>query len=137
MNRRTALKLMALGLGAGMTKLANAEAAVDKRLSDESAVIRGNTEFATDLYAKLREKPGNLFFSPYSISTALAMTTAGARDQTLEQMTKTLHFTLGQERLHPAFAALLWELNAGGKPRGYQISMANALWGQKRLRLPQ
>ena len=44
---------------------------------------------------------------------------------------KPLHFLLGQERLHPAFAALLWELNAGGKPRGYQISMANALWGQK------
>jgi serpin B len=94
-------------------------------------VARGNNQFAFELYAKLREKDGNLFFSPYSLETALAMTSAGARGETLEQMNKTLHFTLNQERLHPAFAALIKRINGDDKKRGYQLSTANALWGQK------
>src|SRR5208282_3777659 len=45
-------------------------------------LVDGNTAFACDLYAQLRKSPGNLFFSPYSVSTALAMTYAGARGDT-------------------------------------------------------
>ena len=97
-----------------------------------AAVVRGNNAFALDLYAKLRAEDGNLFFSPYSISTALAMTYAGARGDTADEMDKTLHFTLPQERLHPAFAALIKAVNGDAdKKRGYQLSTANALWGQK------
>ena len=55
-------------------------------------VVQGNNQFAIDIYARLRQQPGNLFFSPYSLSTALAMTYAGARGETAEQMAKTLHF---------------------------------------------
>jgi serpin B len=110
-------------------KKAPAETAQVK--TDRTAVVKGNTEFAFNLYARLREKPGNLFLSPYSISTALAMTSAGARGKTLDEMNQVLRFSVGQERLHPAFASLLWELNAGGQPRGYQLRVANALWGQK------
>ena len=50
------------------------------------ALVNGNTVFACDLYAQLRNSPGNLFFSPYSVSTALAMTYAGARGNTETQM---------------------------------------------------
>jgi serpin B len=96
-----------------------------------AAVAKGNNQFAFELYAKLRQQKGNLFFSPYSISTALAMTSAGARGETLEQMNKTLHFTLDQDRLHPAFATLVKQVNGDGEKRGYQLSTANALWGQK------
>ena len=71
---------------------------------DRTDVVRGDTQFALDLYAKLRGQDGNLFFSPYSISTALAMTRAGARGETAEQMDKVLHFTLPQDKLNPAFA---------------------------------
>jgi hypothetical protein len=46
------------------------------------STVDGNTAFALDLYQKLKDRPGNLFFSPYSISTSLAMTYAGARGQT-------------------------------------------------------
>ena len=85
-----------------------------------SEVVHGNNQFAVDLYAKLREQPGNLFFSPASISTALAMTYAGARGQTAEQMAKVLHFPAHQEKLHQAFAAIQRGLNArrgqGGLP---------------------
>jgi serpin B len=98
--------------------------------ADRAAVVKGDTEFALDLYGKLRSREGNLFLSPFSISTALAMTSAGARGKTLEQMTSTLHLP-DQRRLHPALAALMRQVNAGGAKRGYQLSTANALWGQK------
>ncbi len=97
--------------------------------TDMAALVKGNTEFAIDLYGKLRDKPGNLFFSPFSVSTALGMTSAGAKAQTLTQMNNTMHFTLDQARLHPAFASALAQLNADKK--GCQLSVANALWGQK------
>ncbi len=72
-----------------------------------------------DLYAKLKKQEGNLFFSPYSISTALAMTYAGARGNTEKQMADVLHFELDRERLHPAFKGLIDRLNARGMEGAY------------------
>jgi serpin B len=101
--------------------------------ADGPALVKGNTQFACDLYAQLRASDGNVVYSPYSISTALAMTYAGARTKTAEQMAQVLHFTLPQERLHPAAGALIRDLSgtAQGKKRNYQLYVANALWGQK------
>jgi serine protease inhibitor len=98
---------------------------------DQGALVTGNTEFALDLYAKLRTEEGNLFLSPYSISTALAMTYAGARGETERQMAEVLHFTLGQERQHPAFAALESSVRAASDGPGCTLHVANALWGQQ------
>lgn len=95
------------------------------------SVVKGNNAFALELYAKLKAQEGNLFLSPYSISTALAMTYAGARGNTAAQMAKVLHFELEEARLHRAFQKLINQLNAQGKKGGYQLSVANALWGQK------
>ena len=97
--------------------------------ADQAAVVQGNNAFAVELYSQLRNQPGNLFFSPESISTALAMTYAGARGDTAAQMAKTLHFTLPPERLHPAMGALLANLNATHTV--YQLRVANALWAQQ------
>jgi serpin B len=99
--------------------------------ADQTALVKGNDSFATDLYARLSSQPGNLFFSPYSISAALGMTYLGARGETADQMASTLHFTLDQDRLLGAFSSLRQQLNHGGKPRKYQLHVANALWGQK------
>lgn len=99
------------------------------RADDLADLIRGNNQFAVDLHGQLRLKKGNLFYSPFSISTALAMTSAGARGKTLEQMTDTLHL-IGQKNLHPAVGDLLKDVNDPDR-KGYQISVANALWGQK------
>jgi serpin B len=96
---------------------------------DQAAVVEGNNAFAVDLYGQLRKRSGNLFFSPESISTALAMTYAGARGDTASQMANTLHFTLPPERLHPAMGGLLSDLNAVHD--GYQLRVANALWAQQ------
>jgi serpin B len=130
MNRRTSLKLMALGLGMGLTNRARAQTVVNKGAADELPVSKGITEFAMDLYARLRDEKGSLFFSPYSVSTALAMTYAGARGQTALEMAKTLHFTLDQGHLHRAYAALGANLQTTGKKAGTDLYIANALWGQ-------
>jgi serpin B len=103
--------------------------------ADLRDLAHDNTAFAVDLYrALLKDNQGNLIFSPYSISLALAMTYAGARGQTEQQMAQTLHFTLPQARLHPAFNALDLALSPGGTGAAsdqFQLSIANSLWGQK------
>ncbi len=94
--------------------------------ADRAEAVKGNNAFALALYGRLRAQPGNLFFSPESVSTALAMTYAGARGDTAVEMATTLHFTLPPDRLHPAMGALLNGLNAPHD--AYQLSVANALW---------
>jgi serpin B len=63
---------------------------------DLATLVDGNSEFAFDLYQVLGDSGGNLFYSPYSISQALAMTYAGARGDTEKQMADTLNFLLSQ-----------------------------------------
>lgn len=98
---------------------------------DPAAVVEGNNGFAVDLYRQLDKKDGNLFFSPYSISNALAMTYAGARGNTAKEMGTAMHFDLEAARFHPAFAALSREWQGPVKGRKYQLKIANRLWGQK------
>ncbi|UCE99594.1 MAG: serpin family protein [Planctomycetota bacterium] len=101
------------------------------RQTDKQMIVEGNNRFALDLYEKLQKQEGNLFFSPFSISTALAMTYAGARGETEKQMSKLLHFSLSGEKVHSTFGALLKDLNARGEKGGYELTVANALWGQR------
>ncbi|MGD9098925.1 MAG: serpin family protein [Anaerolineae bacterium] len=97
--------------------------------ADLADLVDGNSAFAFDLYQALRGQKGNLFYSPYSISLALAMTYAGARGETARQMAETLRFGLAQERLHPAFNALDLKLT-GPHTEGFELNIANSLWGQ-------
>jgi len=94
-------------------------------------VVKGNSNFGFDLYQELKDVEGNLFFSPYSISTALAMTYAGARGQTEKEMAQVLHFSLKQELLHSSFSKLQSELNAIQNKGQIKLSIANSLWAQK------
>ena len=106
---------------------------------DEAAnLAENNNRFAFDLYQALQDQSGNLFFSPYSISAALAMTYAGAEGRTAEEMAQTLYFPLDQGDLHSSFNALDQYLaalaegedpNEAGDP--FQLRIANALWGQE------
>jgi serpin B len=121
--------LLALAAVAAAVPSRAEEKPVDKK--DLTALVRGNNQAAFDLYAKLRGQEGNLIFSPYSISTALGMTFAGAGGETAEQMAKALHFDLDRAKLNAAFGSLIKEINGDGKERGYQLSTANALWAQK------
>jgi serpin B len=113
------------------------ETAPDVSETDLALLIEGNSAFAFELYQALREEEGNLFYSPHSISVALAMTYAGARNETAEQMATTLQFLLEQERLHPAFNWLDAELASRGEGaegkdgKGFRLNIVNAIWGQK------
>jgi serine protease inhibitor/ankyrin repeat protein len=94
-------------------------------------VVQDNSAFAFDLYQQLRSSKGNLFFSPYSISTALAMTYAGARGNTEKQMAETLHFSLPQKNLHPTFAELQGGLKKLQEAGNVKLCIANSLWPQR------
>ena len=98
---------------------------------DMEIQVRDNSAFAVDLYGKLCASEGNIFFSPYSISTALAMTCAGARGNTEKEMAETLKFSLGRDCLHPAFAYIESELSGIQKSGNLELAIANSLWPQK------
>jgi len=81
-------------------------------------LVRGNTDFAFDLYR--RQPAGNVFFSPHSVSTAMAMVAAGARGATAEEIENAMHFPFGGARLAEAWTALLDD--------GRDVVVANAMW---------
>lgn len=102
---------------------------------DLAALVAGNNALACDLYAQLKGQNGNLFFSPFSVSTALAMTYAGAKGATATQMAQALHFTLAPAALHPAFAALADRIRAVEAAGHVKLSVANSLWPQRNFPL--
>ncbi len=98
-------------------------------LSANSTVVEGNNHFATDLYSQLKDNGGNVFFSPFSISTALAMTYEGARGQTAEEMSAVLHLPANSTVRRDDYAALLASINSGNN--NYELKTANDLWIQE------
>ena len=97
---------------------------------DVRTVARGANAFAVKLYSQIAGSEGNLFFSPYSISSALTMTYVGARGRTAEQMAGVLSLTLPPDKLYPALLELTADFNA--KDKVHKLYIANALWGQAR-----
>jgi len=129
----TMIRLLSAGLLSVLTfiGLPNSITAEAENCQDTEIVVKGNSAFAFGLYEKLKNEEGNIFFSPYSISTALAMTYAGARGKTEEQMGTTLHVTLDQKQFHPAFARLEAQLKAIQEKGDIELNIANALWTQE------
>jgi len=140
---------------AGVVALTNASVTVTGRADDLLAAqtgakptklaIRANSDFAMDLYKQLaKENEGkNLFFSPYSISSALAMTAEGARGNTAAEMGKVLRFPAVARRIGPDAQRIPWQtamihtgmgrLNRSfnAEKKAYELNVANALWGEK------
>ncbi len=132
---------MAAGCGGGEPAAAEEGAAVAVATRDDVIELAdGGSQFAFDLYARLTGD-GNLFFSPYSISTALAMTAAGARGNTELEMANVLRLQMAgaggafsgaaRERVAASFASLQEGLTASPATRGYELNIANSLWGQE------
>jgi serpin B len=107
--------------------------------ADVEALVEGNMAFGFDLYRLLADQHGddNLFYSPHSLSLALAMTYAGARGVTEEEMAEALRFVLPQDSLHNAFNGLDRMLEGRGEGaasqdgEGFRLNIANAIWGQQ------
>ena len=104
-----------------------------KITEDLRSILASTTQFACDLYAELAtmEVEGNLFFSPYSIAAALAMTYGGARGSTAAEMADVLHFDPSEQSIHADFAALDAQLDQMQEESAVQLYIANSLWPQR------
>jgi serpin B len=89
-------------------------------------IVEANNKFALEFYQKINEKDKNIFFSPYSIFSVLAITYEGARGQTAEEMKNVFHFP---DNMRNNFARIYNEINKGDKD--YELRTGNALWIQK------
>jgi serpin B len=113
----------------------NNSPAVDE--ADVAMLVAGNSAFAFDLYRTIRQTGTNLFFSPYSISEALALAYAGARGDTEKNMAEVLNFKGSQGMLHSAFNGLELQFKQRGQgakgsdAAGFKLHVVNAIWGQK------
>jgi serpin B len=90
--------------------------------------VKGNNAFAFEIFKEVFNTGANVFISPYSISSVLAMTYAGARNETEKQMSEVLHFDLTQVNTHQGFSAINKELNRTEAESGIKLAIANALW---------
>ena len=102
--------------------------------SDVAVLVAGNNAFALDLYGARSKSEGNVFYSPHSISLALALAYAGARGDTELQMAETLHLDLPQDRLHSAFNAL--DISLAGQVSGEEndgslLKVVSSVWAQE------
>ena len=115
----------------------NYKAAEDSASTPEgiNAVVDANNQFAIDMYQQIngqnKQVDANVFFSPYSLSTAMAMLYVAAEGETKAQIQKTFHYP-ALNVLNPNSGALHEQFN---KPNpNYQLATANDLWIQQGLR---
>jgi len=93
------------------------------------SVIEANNQFALEFYQQIKDEGENIFLSPYSISTALAMTYEGARSRTAQEMQSVFHFPEEANVRQPAMAKIYNQINKVDKK--YELNTANALWAQQ------
>ncbi|XP_058878608.1 serpin B6-like isoform X1 [Acipenser ruthenus] len=95
------------------------------------SLASANTSFALDLFKKLSNdrKAENIFYSPLSISSALAMVYLGARGNTASEMAQSVCFNKSKDDVHSGFSTLISDINKQGAP--YKLCLANRLYGEK------
>lgn len=129
------------GLGEGMQLLMSdvpRENAPEVDAEDALTFAADNRTFAFDLYRELAVPDQNLFFSPFSISVALAMAYPGAEGETETSIRETLHFGLAEPELHSAFDAAsralqgrASELAEDAEGTGFELRTVNQAFGQQ------
>lgn len=101
-----------------------------------AAVAVGANQLGFDLYRHfIRENDKNCFFSPYSISTALAMVRLGATGETGKELATALHFAGSDDDLHAGYGNLRETMRGDEKKRGYELRIANRMWARPNLTL--
>ncbi len=104
---------------------------------NSSNLAESNNHFAIDLFKQIQSKSDNLIYSPYSISTVLAMCYSGASGKTAEQMSEVLYFP-PPEKLEKASWNLKKQILSGDTLSGTEINLANAIWVQENFKfLPE
>jgi serpin B len=98
------------------------------------SLVNSNTLFAFELFKNLRTSGNNLFFSPYSISEAMAMIYGGAKNETSVQMANVLRFTMPDSIVHAGFDSLDRSMAARAAMDGsYTLNNAHSIWIQESL----
>jgi len=99
----------------------------------QQSIVAANNQFALDLYTRLAEDPDsseeNLFFSPFSISSALAITYEGARGSTADEIREVFYFPADPAGMRAGYQAIIAGINNGSS--AYQLQTANALWAEQ------
>jgi serpin B len=110
---------------------------------DVGTQVHDDSDFAFALYGQLARQPGNLFFSPHSVSSALAMTWTGAAGATSVDMAAALRFSMPQDRVGAAFSSLAATLRSradgpgGESGAAFKLAVVDALWAQRGTPLQQ
>jgi serpin B len=133
MNRSLATLTLILALAALLPAVHAAPVEPPQTIAPSAAIVQASNQFAFDLYGQLSrdKKNENLFYSPTSISLALAMTSAGARGETATQMAGVLHWKDDAAALHAGMNQWIRQLNSIDKGQEYELRVANRLWAQQ------
>ncbi|MFZ4856957.1 MAG: serpin family protein [Desulfuromonadaceae bacterium] len=122
------LKALAISVATGLAFLVLfATPAPAVQPDTEESLVEGNSTFAFKLYNELKKENGNLFFSPYSISSAFGMAYTGAREETARELKKILHFPLNALHQGNQFNRLNKTLAENARRGGVQFIIANGL----------
>jgi hypothetical protein len=102
---------------------------------DLKALVEGNNEFAFDLYGWLARREGNLFYSPHSVSNALAVVLVGAKGDTAKEVAKVLGAQGNEQSFHSSFSSLNKRVQSIADQGKAEVSIANAFWRQDGIEL--
>ena len=98
---------------------------------DFSKQVDNNNEFCFDFYSYLNVNNENLFISPFSVSTALAMTYEGAKEKTRKEMSEIMHFPLDNKMINKDFQDIISRTQQSKDTKHYTFNIANSIWAQK------
>jgi serpin B len=107
----------------------------DSASASALSLARSANLLAGDLYGRLRREPGNLIFSPFSISAAVGLAYAGSAGQTREEMHSVLQLSADDAQAYAGYRSLFDELDRRARAGGARWTLANRMWVQKGLRL--
>ncbi|MFP4041808.1 MAG: serpin family protein [Bacteroidales bacterium] len=103
---------------------------VNLHAQDMKNTVDGNNAFTFSIFDEINNEEANVFFSPYSISSALAMTYNGAEGKTREEMASVLNFPENKHELSVGFKRLNEHLHELQRD-DIQLKVANSLWGEQ------
>jgi serine protease inhibitor len=116
---------IAIALGTAVAAAAAADPEIPAREAAECGQALG-----LDLYRIFASQDGNVFFSPYSVSEALALLSSGAAGKTQEEILRTLHWTRSADRLATDFGEQDKRVDRGAQDN-LTLTVANGIWYQR------